>query len=53
MTATLGHTVAKAFLPLWCHRILKDREPRFFFCGVVLLGFAVLFMIFCFKENRY
>lgn len=28
MTATLGHTVAKAFLPVWCHRILKDREQR-------------------------
>lgn len=52
MTATLGHTVAKAFLPVWCHRILKDREQRFF-CGAVWLGFAVFFMIFCFKENRY
>lgn len=45
MTAMLGHTVAKALLPVWFHRIMKDRGQRFF-CGAVWLGFPVFFMIF-------
>lgn len=52
MTATLGHTVAKDFLPVWCHSILKDRGQRLF-CGAVWLGFPVFFIIFSFEENSY
>lgn len=36
MTAMLGHTLAKAFLPVWCHRILEDRGQRVFLWGNVV-----------------
>lgn len=35
MAAALGHTVAKAFLPVWGHRILKDKGHRDFGGSVV------------------